>query len=351
MDYSLVDVLVFAPLAPLLGLILFWFIQLLMIESLKYNMSKIWENHRAFCRFSNFIGILFQAIAHATGYTITGIGVSEFSLSVSESKVSPKKEKKGFPEWIANAFLALGPFFIPPFIIFCILFLIPGVLNVSPVPGYTFSQMLISFGSLLFQFGTGFLILLTNLDLLNPFHLSFALLILLVGLGIRPSYIGEEKKKIGMLYDLHLIKKLIVEHPLYVLITLAVLYLISVIMFFLKIPFYALLFAFFGWLALIAIVAILLAHFVVFLLIISDRLPSFKRFLPFLIPVVSYIALRILFLAFPSDFVYSISLLLSILITIASCFVLIKLETNKLKKLSEIKQEEEEDGKGRGDTS
>ncbi|HEC81301.1 MAG TPA: hypothetical protein ENI42_02585, partial [Thermoplasmatales archaeon] len=82
MAYSLVDVLVFAPLAPLLALILFWFIQLLMIESLKHQLSKIWENHGALCRFSNFMGVFFQALAHVAGYTLTGIGVAEFSLSV-----------------------------------------------------------------------------------------------------------------------------------------------------------------------------------------------------------------------------------------------------------------------------
>ena len=347
MDYSLVDTLLFAPLAPLLALLLFWFIQLLMIESLKHHLSRIWENHGALCRFSNFIGVFFQALAHSAGYTLTGIGVAEFTLSVSESKVSPKKEKKGVPEWVANLFLAFGPFFLPPLIIFLLLLTSPDIHimleNLVVNEGYTFSSMLISFGSLLYQFGITFLTLVTSLDLLNPFHLCFLLLFLFFGLGIRPSYIGEEHKRVGMLHDLALIKKTLLNHPLYVIATLTVTYLLFYLFFLLQLPFYVVIFSFLGWLALIAIVAIISSHLLVAVFLLSDQLPSYKRFLPFIVPVVSYILLRLLFLVFPTRLQYAISLLLTIFITLLVGFLLLRFETNKLKMLSEIKQRKGED--------
>lgn len=347
MDYSLVDILLFAPLAPLLALLLFWFIQLLMIESLKHHLSRIWENHGALCRFSNFIGVFFQALAHSAGYTLTGIGVAEFTLSVSESKVSPKKEKKGVPEWVANLFLAFGPFFLPPLIIFLLLLTSPDVHvmleNLVVNEGYTFSSMLITFGSLLYQFGITFLTLLTSLDLLNPFHLCFLMLFLFFGLGIRPSYIGEEHKRVGMLHDLALIKKTLLKHPLYVIATLTVTYLLFYLFFLLHLPFYVIMFSFLGWLALIAIVAIISSHLLVAVFLLSDQLPSYKHFLPFIVPVVSYILLRLLFLVFPTKLQYAISLLLTVFITLLIGFLLLRFETNKLKMLSEIKQRKGED--------
>ena len=45
MEGSIIDILIFAPLAPILGVMLFWFIQLLFIESEKYLLSKIRTKH------------------------------------------------------------------------------------------------------------------------------------------------------------------------------------------------------------------------------------------------------------------------------------------------------------------
>ena len=42
---STIDIIIFAPLAPIFGVILFWFIQLLFIESQKYLLSTIREKH------------------------------------------------------------------------------------------------------------------------------------------------------------------------------------------------------------------------------------------------------------------------------------------------------------------
>ena len=62
MAVSPVDIIVFAALAPILGVLLFWFIQLLFIESQKYLLSKIRKKHEPLCNFTNFAGILFQTI-------------------------------------------------------------------------------------------------------------------------------------------------------------------------------------------------------------------------------------------------------------------------------------------------
>ena len=102
MTTSALDIVIFAPLAPILGVILFWFIQLLFIESQKYILSKIKKKHEPLCRFTNFLGIFFQSICHALGYTVTRSGISNFYISVDYGRVSPKKEKKGIFEWVSK---------------------------------------------------------------------------------------------------------------------------------------------------------------------------------------------------------------------------------------------------------
>ena len=115
MEGSPIDIVIFAPLAPILGVLLFWFIQLLFIESEKILLSKVRPKHEPLCRFTNFLGLLFQSVCHALGYTIKKSGISDFYISVNYGRVAPKKEKKGIFEWISNAFLFIGPFFLPAF--------------------------------------------------------------------------------------------------------------------------------------------------------------------------------------------------------------------------------------------
>jgi len=52
MTGSPIDIIIFAPLAPLFGVILFWFIQLLFIESQKYLLSKIRPKHEPYLQIS-----------------------------------------------------------------------------------------------------------------------------------------------------------------------------------------------------------------------------------------------------------------------------------------------------------
>ena len=60
MEGSAIDVVIFAPLAPILGVFLFWFIQLAFIESEKYLLDKIRAKHQPLCRFTNLNGDILQ---------------------------------------------------------------------------------------------------------------------------------------------------------------------------------------------------------------------------------------------------------------------------------------------------
>lgn len=347
MDNSMLDTLIIAPLAPLAGLLIFWFIQLLFAESLKVLMREIWENHKAFCRFSNFVALLLQSISHVLGYVLTGIGVGEFSLSVKDTKISPKKEKRGAPLFFADIFLAFGPFFVPPLIIFLIYlpFHLTVFQNINPGGCYTFSASLISFGYTLQRFGIDFIGFLLYLDLLNPFHLFFLLIFLLIGLGIRPSFIEEEEKRFSMLNDISKIKNLILSHPYFILATFVLLYVIFYILYFLDLPFYVLIFSFFGWLSIISISSLLLAHFVVFLIWAGDRLPSLKRYLPLMLPICLYIFYRFVFYVIYVDLFLPLSNVMTLVTTFLAVIAILKYETNKLKTDKEMaKVTERENG-------
>ena len=178
-----IDIVIFAPIASIFGVILFWFIQLLFIESQKFLLSKIKKKHEPLCRFTNFLGIFFQSICHALGYTVTRSGISDFFISVEYGKVSPKKEKKGVFEWVSNSFLFIGPFFIPAsLILICLYFLARNSYIIIPSfigeVKYTFAGQLITFGSNLYNFSEGFFSFLFAIDLFHPVHLGFLLLLL-----------------------------------------------------------------------------------------------------------------------------------------------------------------------------
>ena len=196
MDGSPLDIIIFAPLALMFGVILFWFIQLLFIESQKYFLSLISYKHDALIKFSNFLGLLFQTICHAMGYTVTKSGISSFYISVNYAKVSPKKVRKGILEWASNAFLFIGPFFLPSILILsCLFFLINSDYFGIFASGYTFSANLISFGVNTYNFSYGFLSFLFSINLLHPFHLVFLFLLIIMGMGIRPSFIGKKNQE------------------------------------------------------------------------------------------------------------------------------------------------------------
>jgi len=342
---SPIDIVIFAPLAPILGVLLFWFIQMVFIESQKFLLSKVRSKHEPLCRFTNFLGILFQTICHALGYTVTKSGISEFYISVNYGKVSPKKQKKGIFEWLANAFLFIGPFFIPAFLLLmCLFLLMNGGFEIStPLElvglKYTFAEQIITFGKSVNIFSQYFFGFLFSIDLLHPGHFGFFLLLIFLGMGIRPSYIGEEKRqKVNMIYDLKNIWSLIIHKPLYVII----LFLMSYSFFYISFAFgqnwYVALFSIFGWLSIISIVALIIADILLLFIKITDELPGRWRLLPHLTIPISYALARVLFFFLPFEFSNSASLLIMIFSTVMVVFLLLKRKTNKFKTKVDMKK-------------
>jgi len=338
MGWEIVDKFLFAPLAPILCIILFWSIQLLLIESMKHLLRKIWNKHQSLCRFTNLVGLFFQAFSHAIGYTITKCGVSHFYISVDESKVEPKKQARGAVEWVTKVFLFVGPFFVPAFLIFILLFLgYNTAFKFASSSFYHFSDGLIIFGDGLAYFSQKFSELLINLDFLNPFHVFFLLFVIFVGLGIRPLYIGrEEKRKINIIYDLQNIKELLSEKPRYILFLFAFFYVFYYVCLLFNLSWYINLMLFFGWLSVIAIIAIVIAHFVILLIKNVDQILPFWNLFPYVTMVLSYLLSRILFN--PFSFRYSISIAIMIVSTFIVTLFLRRFKTNKLKTRLGIKK-------------
>ena len=341
---SPIDVIVFAPLAPLFGVILFWFIQLLFIESQKHLLSKIRSKHEPLCRFTNFLGVLFQTICHALGYTVTRSGISSFYISINYGKVAPKKEKKGIFEWLSNVFLFIGPFFIPAsLLLICLYFIANSCFYIStPVElidvEYTFAGQMITFGTNLYTFSEGLFGFLFNINLLHPGHFGFILLLIFIGMGIRPSYIGEKKReKVDMIYDLKNIKSNILHKPLYLTILFLMAYILFYVSLLLQQGWYIALFSILGWISIIAIVSMAITHMILLLIKTTDEIPGHWKLVPYIVMPVSYILIRVLFFFFPADFTNSTSLLTMILSTILSVFILLKYKTNKFKTKTHMK--------------
>jgi len=333
MDASPVDIIIFAPLAPILGVLLFWFIQLLFIESQKYMLTQISKNHEPFCRFTNFTGIFFQTICHALGYTVTNHGISDFYVSVHYGKVAPKRKRTGVFEWLSNGFLFLGPFFIPPFLLLISLFfLLDNGFILNPIETYTFSENLIGFGSNLFYFSSSFFSFFATINLMHPGHIGFILLFILLGLGIRPSYIKEKTmKKVDIFYDLKNIRYELLHKPLYIILFVLSAYIFSYLAVLFQLNWYVGVFSMLGWVSIIAISALLLAHVIILFIKVTDRIPGVFRYIALFVFPVSYVLFRIIFFIVPIPFITTMSLLLSIGITIAVIALLLYRLTNTFK--------------------
>lgn len=333
MTGSPLDIIIVAPLAPLFGVLLFWFIQLLFIEYQKYLLSAVETKHEALCRFTNFIGIFFQTICHALGYTVTKSGISQFYLSVDYGKVAPKKEKKGLFEWLANVFLFIGPFFIPPFLLLlCLPFLLQNGFVLIEQTAYTFSDNLLVFGANLQYFSSAFFGFLATIDLFHPSHLGFFLFLIILGMGIRPSYIGQPKKqKVNILYDLKNIRYNVLHKPLYIFFFFLFCYILSYIAVLFQLNIYVALFSILGWLSIIAITSLFIAQLLLHLLRVTDTLEGVFKYLPYITLIASYVLIRILLFFFPVPYITSIALIVMIASTIVVTFVLLYLKTNIFK--------------------
>lgn len=345
-----IDVLAGAALAPIIGVVAFWFLQLLFIEIQKRMLSKLRHRHEAFCRFTNFIGILFQTICHALGYTVTRSGIATFHVTVNYGTVEPKKEKTGVVEWIVNSFLLIGPFFIPAGLVLLFSYFVIGKGFTFPTPvHYTFVESLINFGVSLSAFAHELIGFLTHIDLFNPLHVGFLFVLLFFGLGIRPSYIGEERKeKIDMIYDLKNIFYHLRKKPLYILVIILGLYAFYFLSLFLNQNWYMVLFSVFGWISLTAIIALLLTYLVLFLIRSTDHIRGWWKAVSYLTVPVSYVIARIIFLYYPVRQGDSISLLLMIVCTCVVTILLIKYKkTNRFKTATKMKHARVADGKKR----
>jgi len=343
-EVSPLDVIVFAPLAPLFGLLLFWLIQLLLIESQKVLLRKLNKKHEALIRFTNVIGFFFQTLCHALGYTVTNSGISRFYLSVDYGHVDPKKEKSGLFEWVSNGFLFVGPFFIPALLLLlCSLFLIPEGVSFTSNSTYTFSENLNVFGTNLYVFSLQLFRFLFSIDFLHPVHVGFFLLFVLLGLGIRPSYIEKKSfKKIDMLYDLRNIKENLLNHPVYILLFLLSSYCISYVSLLFDGNWYVSIFSIFGLVSILAIVALTITHGLLILIRISDDLPGAIRWIPFLVLIVSYILFRCLFYVYPIANLTSISLFGTFICMSLSILFLLYRYTNKFKNKKKMKSKKKQ---------
>jgi hypothetical protein len=348
-DFPLnIDVVVIAALAPILGVTVFWFLQLIFIEIQKRLLSRLRHHHEAFCRFTNYIGIFFQTICQALGYTVTRSGISSFQVTVNYGKVEPKKEKEGVFEWIVRSFLLFGPFFIPAGLVLLVSYGVIGRgFSFPSLVHYTFVESLTGFWASLSTYGTEFVRFLINIDLLNPLHVGFVFVLLFFGLGIRPSYIGQERKeKIDILHDLIHIKDHLLEKPLYLLVIVLLLYLFYILSLFLNPAVYIGLFVIFGWMSLTAIIAILLTYPLLLLIWATDAIQPQWKIVPFITIPVSYIGSRVFFIYYPTNELERVSLLVMFLSTILVTITLIKYKrTNRFKTATKMKHVRVADGK------
>ena len=349
MTGSPVDIYLFAPLAPILCMILFWFLQLVFIESQKHLLVTISENHQPFFRLTNFIGIFFQAICQALGYTIARSGVSHFEVSVTEETVTPRQEKKGSREWLAKAILFIGPFFLPAaLLLICLFFLMGNGFVFTSLTDYTFSDNLQAFGKNFLNFAENLFSFLASLDFFNPFHAGFFVLLVFFGLGIRPSSTGEGKRdKITFKHDLDNIKSLIFEKPLFILLLVFAAYIFYYITFFFQFSWYLNVFTVFTWLSFLAIVALVITHLIILLIRSTDEIQGRKKIIPYLTLPLSYITTRIVLFAFNVQDTQArpASLGVMILLTVVVIIILLlKNRTNRFKTKKMMKPRRVKDG-------
>jgi hypothetical protein len=345
-----IDSLFVAAFAPILGVAFFWFLQLIFIEMQKRMLAKLHHRHEAFCRFTNYIGILFQTICQALGYTVTRSGIASFQVTVNSGEVQPKKEKTGVLEWIARSFLLFGPFFIPAGLVLLTSYFVIGKGFVLPTSvHYTFVESLTGFVVNLSTFTNEFVNFLVNIDLFNPIHVGFLFVLLFFGFGIRPSYIGEERKeKIDIIHDLTHIKDHLVEKPLYILAIVCIIYVFYLLSLFLNPMVYVGLFTIFGWMSLTAIIALLLTYPILGLIKATDEIRTHWKIVPFITIVISYVIARVFFIYYPITQNKSVSLLVMILSTTLLTILLIKYKrTNRFKTAPKMKHTRIADGKKR----
>jgi len=346
LDY---DVLLLASLAPIIVVTALWLLELVFIDLDKRMLAKLHHHHEALSRFTNFIGVLFQTLSHALGYTVTHSGVAHFQVSVHYGKVEPKREKKGVLQWTSTLLLYLGPFLVPAGLMLLYgSFLLTKAFAFPTGVQYTFVRTMTNFGATLSTFTQSMFHFLASMDLLNPVHVFFLLILIFLGLGIRPSYIGEERKeKVNLLYDLKNVTSHFIKKPLYILVFFVVVYVLFFLSLALKSNFYIVVFSVLGLLSVIGIIALFLAFLLLALVWATDKIAAGWRLIPFFTLLISYGATRVLFFYVPRDNILGWSLLVMIIATMVVILLLIKYKTNRFKTAGAMKHTRVADGKKR----
>lgn len=157
----------------------------------------------------------------------------------------------------------------------------------------------------------------------------------------------QHKEKIDLMYDLTNIKNHLMQHPLYLVLIVAMVYGFYFLSFFLKNNWYLVLFTIFGWISLTAIIAMILAYLVLLLVRITDTIKKPWSVFPYLTIFISYGLFRGLFFMFSLNNMETIALLLMLLCTFIVTILLYKYKTNTFKTHAKMKHMEVEDGKKR----
>ncbi len=328
---SAVDVVTFIVVPFFLVLAVFglWLVQLLVIEAQKHFLFSLRRRHEPLIRFTNFVGILFQMLCEWLGYTVTNSGVAEFRLSINEGAVKPKRARTGALKWIAESILFLGPFLIPAgLLLLAGYFVFRSGYTILP-SAFTIQGQAVSFGTALFGFAQSFVAFLEHLDLFNPLHIGFLVLLLFCGLGIRPSYRGERRKEhITFSSNLGNIKVLFLDRPRYLIYVFMVIYILAAASFLAGAPWFLDVVTVFGWVALLAILALLLTFVLLVFLRTLDEIKARYRVFPFLSMVLGYVGFRLLFFVVPVENAEGASLFGMLGVTLAVTICLLKWKTS-----------------------
>lgn len=328
---SAVDVITFivVPFFLVLAVLGLWLIQLLVIEAQRRFLFSLRRRHEPLLRFTNFIGILFQTLCQWLGYTVTNSGVSEFRLSINDGAVTPKRERTGVLKWVADCLLFLGPFLIPAgLLLLAGYFVIRGGYAIAAA-GFTIQGQAASFGAALVGFAQSFVAFLGHLDLFNPLQLGFLVLLLFCGLGIRPSYRGERHKEhVTFSSDLGNIKGLFLDQPRYLIGVFVVIYVIAAASFIAGAPWFLDVVTIFAWVALLAILALLLTFILLVFLRTLDEIKVRYRVFPFLSMILAYVGFRLLFFVVPVENAEGASLFGMLGVTLAVTICLLKWKTS-----------------------
>jgi hypothetical protein len=153
-----------------------------------------------------------------------------------------------------------------------------------------------------------------------------------MGMGIRPSFIGEEKQeKVDMIYDLKNIKNNILDKPIYILLLILISYIIFYISILIEKNLFITLFTILGWLSIISIISLVIAHMILLLIKFSDEINGILKLIPYITIPASYLSFRLIFFYFPISNQNNLSLIFTIFITSIVIIILIKKKTNKFK--------------------